>query len=65
MKNKNNNKSKNVRIYVKYFWLTSFECLVSIVVISFQLEVSQNFNVLSYEPEITYFPSTEKQQHLT
>ena len=47
MKNKNNKESKyqiknKMEIYIDF---TPSECPVSIVVISFQLEVSQNLNI--------------------
>ena len=58
MKNKNNIESKyqiknKIEIYIDF---TSSECPVLIVVISFQLEVSHIFNVLSHEQESSYLP---------
>ena len=57
MKNKNNNEStyqiKNkIEIYIDF---TPSECPLSIVVISFQLEVFHNLNV-SYKEESRYLP---------
>ena len=44
--------------------ITERECPINLV-LSFHVEVSHTFNVSSFEPEIRYFPSTEKQQHVT
>ena len=58
MKNKNNIESKyqiknKIEIYIDF---TPYECPVSIVVISFQLEVSHNLDVVSHEQESRYLP---------